>query len=69
MAPYIMTLREEMKEMKYFLEKEFNKVTKRFDQARQEAIGDVITELRGDLSNSIQFLTSIEARIYTQLNR
>ena len=63
MAPYIMTLREEMKEMKYFLEKEFNKVTKRFDQARQEAIGDVITELRGDLSNSIQFLTSIEARI------
>ena len=52
-----------MKEMKYFLEKEFNKVTKRFDQARQEAIGDVITELRGDLSNSIQFLTSIEARI------
>ena len=62
MAPYIMTLREEMKEMKYFLEKEFNKVTKRFDQARQEAIGDVITELRGDLSNSIQFLTSIEAR-------
>ena len=58
-----MTLREEMKEMKYFLEKEFNKVTKRFDQARQEAIGDVITELRGDLSNSIQFLTSIEARI------
>ena len=64
-----MTLREEMKEMKYFLEKEFNKVTKRFDQARQEAIGDVITELRGDLSNSIQFLTSIEARIYPQLNR
>ena len=63
------TLREEMKEMKYFLEKEFNKVTKRFDQARQEAIGDVITELRGDLSNSIQFLTSIEARIYPQLNR
>ena len=58
-----------MKEMKYFLEKEFNKVTKRFDQARQEAIGDVITELRGDLSNSIQFLTSIEARIYPQLNR
>ena len=58
-----MTLREEMKEMKSFLEKEFNKVTKRFDQARQEAIGDVITELRGDLSNSIQFLTSIEARI------
>ena len=64
-----MTLREEMKEMKYFLEKEFNKVTKRFDQARREAIGDVITELRGDLSNSIQFLTSIEARIYPQLNR
>ena len=63
------TLREEMKEMKYFLEKEFNKVTKRFDQARQEAIGDVITELRGDLSNSIQFLTSIEARICTQLSR
>ena len=58
-----------MKEMKYFLEKEFNKVTKRFDQARQEAIGDVITELRGDLSNSIQFLTSIEARICTQLSR
>ena len=58
-----------MKEMKYFLEKEFNKVTKRFDQARQEAIGDVITELRGDLSNSIQFLTSIEARIYPQLTR
>ena len=69
MAPYIMTLREEMKEMKYFLEKEFNKVTKRFDQARQEAIGDVITELRGDLSNSIQFLTSIEARIYNELSR
>ena len=64
-----MTLREEMKEMKYFLEKEFNKVTKRFDQARQEAIGDVITELRGDLSNSIQFLTSIEARIYNELSR
>ena len=54
-----------MKEMKYFLEKEFNKVSKKFDKARQDAIGDVITELRGDLSNSIQFLTSIEGGIHS----
>ena len=54
-----------MKEMKYFLEKEFSKVAKKFDKAREDAIGDVITELRGDLSNSIQFLTSIEAGIHS----
>ena len=54
-----------MKEMKYFLEKEFNKVAKKFDKARQEAIGDVITELRGDLSNSIQFLKSVQAGVYS----
>lgn len=49
-----------MKEMKNYLEGEFSKLVLKMDEARRAAIGDVITELRGDLSNSIQFLTSVQ---------
>ena len=61
----LITFREEMREMKNYLEEQFAEMAKKFDEARQAAIGDVITEMRGDLSNSIQFLKSIQAGDYS----
>ena len=48
--------------MKNFLEGKFSKLALKMDEQRRAAISDVITELRGDLSNSIQFLTSVQVR-------
>ena len=50
---------EEMEKLKKYLVEEFSKMESKIDEVMRAARGDAITELIGDLSNSIEFLRSV----------
>ena len=62
-------IREEMSKMKRYLEKEFAKLHEAIEKTEKVARDNAITELVGDLSNSLQFLTSVQAYLRPLENR